>query len=42
MVADALTGDPIPGANITVTPGDWTNVTDANGHYMIADVLPDD
>jgi len=40
-VTDALTGDPIPGANITVTSSDYTKTntnTDANGHYTITDV----
>ncbi len=40
-VTDALTGDPILGANITVTSSDYTQTkanTDANGHYTITDV----
>ena len=38
-VTDALTGDPIPEANVTVTPGDYSDTTDAYGHYYITDVL---
>ncbi len=36
-----MTGDPIPGANITVTSSDYTKTkanTDANGRYTITDV----
>jgi len=36
-VTDALTENPIPGA--TVIAGDYTNTTDAEGQYSIADVL---
>ncbi len=39
-VTDALTGHPIPETNVTVTPGEYTATTDADGHYTITDVPP--
>ena len=39
-VTDASTGDPIEGANVTVTAGAYSDITDAYGHYNITDVPP--
>lgn len=37
-VLDKRSGEPIPNAKITVTPGNYTDTTDASGNYSIANV----